>query len=109
MVESGFILITYWLGVPLPVDMFGDHTLSGWGRSGAILLIVVAWLAAFIYLIARGKSITNVDGGLARQQASQEKHIQSVAAKTATPAEQITSAKSAAGLDVISHLGVHVP
>ena len=31
---------------------------------------------------------------MAEPQASQEKYIQSVAAKTATPAEQITSAKA---------------
>ena len=77
-------------------DMFGDHTLSGWGKTGwAILLIFVPWLGAFIYLIARGKSMNERQlAAMAQQQASQEKYIQSVAAKTATPAEQITSAKA---------------
>ena len=77
-------------------DLFSDHTLSGWGKAGwAILLIFVPWLGAFIYLIARGKSMNERQmAAMAQQQASQEKYIQSVAAKTATPAEQITSAKS---------------
>ena len=77
-------------------DLFGDHTLSGWGKTGwAILLIFVPWLGAFIYLIARGKSMNERQlAAMAQQQASQEKYIQSVAAKTATPAEQITSAKA---------------
>ena len=77
-------------------DMFGDHTLAGWGKTGwAILLIFVPWLGAFIYLIARGKSMNERQlAKMADAQASQEKYIQSVAAKTATPAEQITSAKS---------------
>ena len=78
------------------MDLFGDHTLSGWGKTGwAILLIFVPWLGAFIYLIARGKSMNERQmAAMAQQQASQEKYIQSVAAKTATPAEQITSAKA---------------
>ena len=78
------------------MDLFSDHTLSGWGKTGwAILLIFVPWLGAFIYLIARGKSMNERQmAAMAQQQASQEKYIQSVAAKTATPAEQITSAKS---------------
>ena len=40
-------------------DMFGDHTLSGWGKAGwAILLIFLPWLGALIYLIARGRSMS---------------------------------------------------
>ncbi|MET0739605.1 MAG: PLDc N-terminal domain-containing protein, partial [Acidimicrobiales bacterium] len=39
-------------------DLFGDHTLSGWGKAGwAILLVFVPWLGALIYLIARGRSM----------------------------------------------------
>ncbi len=85
-------------------DMFGDHTLSGWGKTGwAILLIFVPWLGAFIYLIARGKSMNERQmAAMAQQQASQEKYIQSVAAKTATPAEQITSAKALLDTGAIS-------
>ena len=50
-------------------DMFGDHTLSGWGKAGwAILLIFVPWLGALIYLIARGRSMTErADGHGARR------------------------------------------
>ena len=40
-------------------DMFGDHTLSGWAKAGwAVLLIFVPWVGALIYLIARGRSMT---------------------------------------------------
>ena len=77
-------------------DLFGDHTLSGWGKAGwSLLLIFIPWLGAFIYLIARGKSMNERQmAELADAQASQEKYIQSVAAKTTSPAEQIASAKS---------------
>ena len=40
-------------------DMFSDSSLSGWAKAGwAILLIFVPWLGALIYLIARGRSMT---------------------------------------------------
>ena len=40
-------------------DMFGDRTLSGWGKAGwASLMIFVPWLGTIIYLIARGRSMS---------------------------------------------------
>ncbi|MGB8021934.1 MAG: SHOCT domain-containing protein [Candidatus Nanopelagicales bacterium] len=77
-------------------DLFGDHTLSGWGKAGwALLLVFLPWLGALIYLIARGRSMNERQmAKLADAQASQERYIQQVAAKTATPAEQIANAKS---------------
>jgi hypothetical protein len=77
-------------------DMFGDHTLSGWGKAGwAILLIFVPWLGALIYLIARGRSMTDRQmAALAQQQAAQEKYIQQVAGSSTGAADQIASAKA---------------
>jgi ABC-type sugar transport system permease subunit len=77
-------------------DLFSDHTLSGWGKAGwALFLIFVPWLGALVYLIARGKSMTDRQmAAVANAQAAQDKYIQDVAAKSATPAEQIASAKS---------------
>ena len=55
----------------------------------------VPWFGAFIYLIARGKSMGERQmAAMANQQAAQEQYIQSVATKTATPADQIANAKS---------------
>ena len=77
-------------------DLFGDHTLSGWGKAGwALLLVFLPWIGAFIYLIARGRSMNERQRAkMADAQASQERYIQQVAAKTETPAEQIANAKS---------------
>lgn len=77
-------------------DLFSDHTLSGWGKAGwALFLIFVPWLGALVYLIARGKSMTERQlAAVADAQAAQEKYIQNVAAKSATPAEQIADAKA---------------
>ena len=77
-------------------DMFGDHTLSGWGKAGwAVLLIFVPWLGALIYLIARGRSMTERQmTAMAQQQAAQEQYIQQVAGTSTGPADQIASAKT---------------
>ncbi len=77
-------------------DLFGDSTLSGWGKAGwSILLIFVPWLGALIYLIARGRSMTERQmKAIAEQQAAQQEYIQQVAGKSASPASQIADAKA---------------
>jgi len=76
-------------------DLFGDRSLSGWGKAGwAILLIFVPWLGALIYLIARGRSMTERQvAAFAARQAEQEEYIQQVAG-TQGPADQIARAKA---------------
>lgn len=77
-------------------DLFGDKSLSGWAKAGwAVLLIFVPWLGALIYLIARGRSITERQlAAAADRQAQQESYIQQVAATSKSPAEQIADAKA---------------
>ena len=77
-------------------DLFGDRSLSGWGKAGwVILLVFVPWLGALIYLIARGRSMTERQmAAVAEQQAAQQDYIQQVAGKSASPASQIADAKA---------------
>jgi hypothetical protein len=77
-------------------DLFGDRTLSGWGKAGwVILLVFVPWLGALIYLIARGRSMTERQmAAMAEQQAAQQEYIQQVAGKSSSPASQIADAKA---------------
>jgi hypothetical protein len=77
-------------------DLFGDHTLSGWGKAGwALLLIFVPWLGALIYLIARGRSMTERQLSRAKEmQAAQDQYIQQVAGTSTSPADQIANAKA---------------
>jgi hypothetical protein len=91
-----FIWITaLMVWVFLLFDIFGDRTLSGWGKAGwAIFLVVLPLLGALVYLIARGKGMGERRmAAAAEQQAAQEQYIQQVAASSATPAEQIAQAK----------------
>ena len=84
-------------------DMFSDRTLSGWAKAGwAILLVFVPWLGALIYLIARGRSMTDRQAeAMRQQQAAQEEYIQQVAG-TSSPADQIASAKGLLDTGAIS-------
>ena len=85
-------------------DMFSDRTLSGWAKAGwAILLIFVPWLGALIYLIARGRSMTQrqIDAA-ANMKAEQDKYIQQVAGSSKSPAEQIADAKGLLDAGTIS-------
>ena len=76
-------------------DLFRDHDMSGWLKAVWIIaLLLVPFLSALIYLIARGR-------GMAERQARQvegaraatDEYIQSVAARP-NPAEEIASAKA---------------
>jgi hypothetical protein len=76
-------------------DLFGDKSLSGWGKAAWVLVLVfLPWVGALIYLIARGKSMQERQiAALTEQQAAQEKYIQEVSGKGASPAAQIADAK----------------
>lgn len=51
-------------------DLFRDHGMSGWGKAAWVLfLIFVPFLAALIYLVARGSGMR--ERALAQQQESQ--------------------------------------
>ncbi|MDF2746039.1 MAG: hypothetical protein K0S98_323 [Propionibacteriaceae bacterium] len=77
-------------------DLFGDKSLSGWGKAGWVLLLIfVPWLGAVIYMIARGRSMTQRQLDAASQlQAEQDKYIQQVAGSSQSSADQIATAKA---------------
>ena len=77
-------------------DLFGDRSLSGWAKAGwACLMIFVPWIGALIYLIARGRSMTERQmSAMADQQAAQDAYIKEVAGSSASPASQIADAKA---------------
>lgn len=77
-------------------DLFSDSSLSGWAKAGwTVVLIFLPWLGALIYLIARGRSMTERQmAALAQRKAEQDKYIQQVAGASQPPAEQIAGAKA---------------
>jgi len=76
------------------IDLFRDHSLSGWGKTGWIILIIVfPFLGMFIYLIARGKGMAErKQADLVAMQQQQDAYIKQVAGSKSTT-DQIADAK----------------
>jgi hypothetical protein len=50
--------IWIWLLITVFADIFRSRDLSGWGKAGwSIFVIVMPYLGVFVYLIARGKKM----------------------------------------------------
>ena len=76
-------------------DLFRDKDLSGWWKAlWIIFLIIFPFLAAVIYLIARGRGMAERQAGAVQSaQTATDQYIQSVASR-GNPTEQIASAKT---------------
>lgn len=75
-------------------DLFRDRTLNGWLKAvWIVFLVIFPFLTALIYLIARGKGMTERSIEAARaQKVAADEYIQSVAGKSA--ADEIAGAKA---------------
>jgi uncharacterized membrane protein len=85
------------------IDIFRDHTLNGWLKAVWVLLLVfVPWLTAIVYLIVRGKSMSE------RTQARQNPNIVEYSdaevrsVSFASPTDEIAKAKALRDQGVIS-------
>jgi hypothetical protein len=79
-----------WLVISIFIDIFRSEDLSGWGKAGwTILVLVIPLLGVLIYLVARGSSMQQrrVDDATAQKTATDD-YIRS-AAQTST-ADQLT-------------------
>src|SRR5262245_19092174 len=57
-IELFFLFLFIWIFIILIADIFRDHELSGWGKAGWILLLVILPLiGSLIYIIVRGPSM----------------------------------------------------
>ena len=73
------------------VDVFRSRDLSGWGKAGwLVLVIVLPFLGVFIYLIARGKEMgqRDVQDAQTRDQQIPPAYVQD-AADGQSPAEEL--------------------
>ncbi|MFE2144545.1 SHOCT domain-containing protein [Streptomyces sp. NPDC059456] len=65
-----FFLWIMWLFLLFKIitDIFRDHEMSGWGKAGwLIFVIILPFLGVLIYVIARGKGMTQRDVKAAKQ------------------------------------------
>ena len=83
-------------------DLFRDHELSGWWKAVWILFLAfVPFLSLLVYMIARGKGMTERSMAQARKsQEATDAYIRQVTA--ASPSEEIAKAKALMDAGTIS-------
>lgn len=83
-----------WLLIVIFSDIFRDHELSGWGKAlWSLFLIVLPWIGALTYLIARGRSMN--ERALARAQRNEQDFAQYVRTTASGPSSADEIAKLA--------------
>jgi len=83
--------IWIWLLIIVFSDIFRSRDLSGWGKAlWSIFVIVLPYLGVFVYLIARGKKMGEHAAEAAQaQDAAMRRYVQSAAAGSSSPADEI--------------------
>jgi hypothetical protein len=79
-----FLFMFIWVFVALVSDIFRDHELSGWGKAAwIVLLILFPLVGSLIYLIVRGKGMTERSVRVQRQaQAQFDSYVREAAGST---------------------------
>ncbi|MFK0237576.1 SHOCT domain-containing protein [Streptomyces vinaceus] len=79
-----FFLWIMWLFLLFKIvtDIFRDHEMSGWGKAGwLIFVILLPFLGVLVYVIARGKGMTQRDVKAAKEnEAALQDYIRKTAA-----------------------------
>jgi len=96
MLEFFLFVIWFWLLLGIFTDLFRDHELSGgWKALWIIVLVIFPFLGILVYLIARGRGMT--ERGIQANQAAQaqlDDRIRAAAGTTDSAADQISKAKA---------------
>ena len=91
VLEIFFFVVYFWILITIFADLFRDHQMSGWGKAGWVLLLLLApFLGMLIYLIARGEGMRD---RAVREQADMQKHMNAYVRETAgsgSPADELT-------------------
>ena len=90
-----FVFMTYLFALFAVIsDLFRDHKLNGWFKAiWIVFLIFVPFITLLVYLIARGRGMSERGAAAAQQmRAAQDQYIQSVAGSS--PSDEIAKAKS---------------
>jgi hypothetical protein len=88
-------VVWIWMMVVILTDVFRRRDLSGWGKTGwTVFLIVLPFLGAFVYLIAQGDKMADRRADEVRgQQAQFDDYVKTVAGDGGGTAAEIEKAK----------------
>ena len=91
VLEVFLFVVYFWILITIIGDLFRDHQMSGWGKAAWILvLILLPYLGALIYLIARGEGMRD---RTVREQADIRKHMDAYIRESAgasSPVDELT-------------------
>ena len=87
-------ILWFWLLFTIWADIFRRHDISGWGKTGWIILVIlIPYFGVFIYLIAEHEGMAKRNIASAQQSQQQfDDYVKNVAS-TGDPASQIADAK----------------
>jgi putative oligomerization/nucleic acid binding protein len=87
-------VIWFWLLITVFADLFRRHDISGWGKTGWIILVIlIPYFGVFIYLIAEHKGMADRNVQQVQQSQTQfDDYVKSVAS-SGDPTAQIANAK----------------
>lgn len=91
-----FVFVAYLIALfSIISDVFRDRNLAGWAKALWLVFLVFApFIAAFVYLIARGRGMGERSAQqAAAAQSATEDYVRSVAGSAATPTDEIERAK----------------
>ena len=99
--ELALLFIWIWIAIGVVVDIFRSHDLSGWGKAGWLLLIVILpMIGVLIYLIARGHKMSE---HAVRQAQDQDQAFRSyVRSAASSPADDISKLEDLKNRGVLS-------
>jgi hypothetical protein len=87
-------VIWFWLLITVFSDLFRRHDISGWGKTGWIILVIlIPYFGVFIYLIAEHEGMANRNIAQVQQSQQQFDDYVKTVASTGDPASQIADAK----------------
>jgi hypothetical protein len=88
-------IIWFWLLITIFADLFRRHDISGWGKAGwTVLVILLPFIGVLAYLIAEGSAMAVRSEAEAQDAKGRfDRYMRSVSA-AGTPADQIAKAKA---------------
>ena len=89
------LMIYFWLLITVFADLFRRHDISGWGKAGwTVFVLVLPLLGALVYLISQGHSMVERGAREAdRAKSDTEQYIRSVAAPGYKGVDEIARGK----------------
>src|SRR4029078_8035383 len=87
-------ILWFWLLFTVFGDLFRRHDISGWGKAGwTLFVIILPFLGVFVYLIAQGKHMAERKASdMHARQAAFDAYVRQVKSDS-DPSEQIAKAK----------------